>query len=128
MGIRPDCLRAAPEVSASVLDRLCATPVQQNTTSSVVAPASQLEVAATDSLGQDAVAPGSLDDVMPSLDRPARPARACAHCGAVSGTDGVRLKKCDRCRKARYCGRQCQKAAWKSGHKEECQPQPEDVD
>ena len=30
--------------------------------------------------------------------------------------------KCERCKKARYCGRKCQKAAWKAGHKAQCQP------
>ena len=31
----------------------------------------------------------------------------------------VQLKKCSRCKKVYYCGRECQKLHWKT-HKEEC--------
>ena len=36
---------------------------------------------------------------------------------------GKRLQKplqCSRCKKAQYCSKDCQVAAWKSGHKREC--------
>ncbi|KAL6715380.1 hypothetical protein ACLMJK_006341 [Lecanora helva] len=35
------------------------------------------------------------------------------------GLDGVEMKLCQRCRVARYCNRECQKAAWKE-HKKVC--------
>ena len=41
----------------------------------------------------------------------------CSHCG----TQGVAIKHCSRCKKASYCGAECQKAAWK-GHKATCEP------
>lgn len=36
--------------------------------------------------------------------------------------DGGRLQKCVRCQRVAYCGRECQKAHWKRGHKRECTP------
>jgi ankyrin repeat protein len=41
-----------------------------------------------------------------------------AHC-ANSGCSGVGLRKCTGCKKARYCGQQCQLAHW-AVHKVEC--------
>jgi len=42
--------------------------------------------------------------------------RGCAHCG-----DRVKaLQRCSRCREVWYCGRECQVAGWKSGHKKVC--------
>ncbi|KAF7544242.1 hypothetical protein G7Z17_g10122 [Cylindrodendrum hubeiense] len=43
----------------------------------------------------------------------------CRNCGKPDGTDGVSLKKCLRCFKAKYCSGQCQKQDWKK-HRMEC--------
>jgi hypothetical protein len=46
---------------------------------------------------------------------------ACAQCGAAAGGgSAVRLSTCARCKKIRYCGRACQAAHWKAGHKKTC--------
>ena len=45
-------------------------------------------------------------------------ADSCSNCG----TQGVALKRCARCMQTSYCGADCQKAAWKKGHKTECTP------
>jgi splicing suppressor protein 51 len=42
---------------------------------------------------------------------------SCAHCDKKSAS----LQTCPRCHKAQYCGRDCQKAAWKT-HKKDCSP------
>lgn len=34
--------------------------------------------------------------------------------------ENVRLKKCSRCKKVRYCSRKCQKTDWKSKHRTIC--------
>ena len=39
----------------------------------------------------------------------------CSYCGKQCAT----LKRCSRCKKASYCGAECQNAAWK-GHKKKC--------
>jgi len=44
----------------------------------------------------------------------------CVACGAAAG--GTKLRTCSRCRLARYCGRDCQRAHWKLLHKNECVP------
>ena len=41
---------------------------------------------------------------------------ACSQCGAR----GHGFQQCARCQAARYCSKECQKAAWKQGHKEAC--------
>ena len=38
----------------------------------------------------------------------------CHQCGKAS------VSKCSRCKQYRYCGRDCQRAHWKAGHKKEC--------
>ena len=46
----------------------------------------------------------------------------CSYCNAGYGgrpSPPGKLKVCEGCRNARYCGRQCQKAHWKQ-HKKEC--------
>jgi hypothetical protein len=48
------------------------------------------------------------------------PMEPCAHLGCVK--EG-RLQ-CTRCKQARYCGEQCQRADWQS-HKKQCKPAPE---
>ena len=53
--------------------------------------------------------------------------RRCSHCGRLGagetklGAGETKLQACARCGKASYCGRSCQKAAWKV-HKLECVP------
>jgi hypothetical protein len=44
------------------------------------------------------------------------PPPACDACGAMPA---AALKKCGRCRAARYCGADCQRAAWRT-HKAAC--------
>ena len=44
------------------------------------------------------------------------PMPACSHCGKHKDE----LRMCASCRSARYCSRECQVAAWKHGHKQEC--------
>lgn len=43
----------------------------------------------------------------------------CAWC-ASSRSEAGSLKRCDGCRLKHYCNKECQKAHWKHGHKEEC--------
>ena len=44
--------------------------------------------------------------------------RTCQNCGKMEGKKG-QLRACSKCKKARYCGRDCQVAHWKE-HKKEC--------
>ncbi|KAK2057510.1 hypothetical protein LY76DRAFT_646875 [Colletotrichum caudatum] len=46
---------------------------------------------------------------------------SCFHCGKVRTDLGKTLRNCGRCKKAWYCGVDCQKAHWKL-HKPECPP------
>ncbi|KZS91165.1 hypothetical protein SISNIDRAFT_171616 [Sistotremastrum niveocremeum HHB9708] len=46
----------------------------------------------------------------------ARRLTQCAWCGRSSSG----LRKCARCEKVKYCGKECQTDHWKQGHKEEC--------
>ncbi|KZT40839.1 hypothetical protein SISSUDRAFT_412808 [Sistotremastrum suecicum HHB10207 ss-3] len=50
---------------------------------------------------------------LPSLEREEL---CCAWCSGYS----VGLKKCSRCGKVKYCGKECQAAHWKAGHKAKC--------
>jgi len=45
---------------------------------------------------------------------------ACAHCGARPSRGDKPFKCCSGCRAVFYCGSDCQKAAWKGGHKRVC--------
>ncbi|KAI0318898.1 hypothetical protein OF83DRAFT_1229481 [Amylostereum chailletii] len=45
---------------------------------------------------------------------------ACERCQTLHRRDD--LKVCSRCKTARYCSVACQKAHWKSGHKQACRP------
>ena len=47
-------------------------------------------------------------------------AKECANCLAPEGRHGVTLKACTRCKATHYCGRACQTAHWKGGHKQFC--------
>jgi hypothetical protein len=46
----------------------------------------------------------------------------CAVCGRGSEND-LKLKPCPRCKGPCYCGKECQRAHWKSGHKVTCTPE-----
>ncbi|GAQ80357.1 hypothetical protein KFL_000520290 [Klebsormidium nitens] len=55
--------------------------------------------------------------------RDVRTPKVCDHCGERA-SDGKKLLRCSDCRKARYCGKECQAAAWRSGgHREACKRQ-----
>ena len=43
-------------------------------------------------------------------------ALSCSHCGK----EDVVLKICGKCKQVAYCGAECHKTAWKTGHKQEC--------
>jgi len=53
-------------------------------------------------------------------DASAPEAKECANCLAPEGRHGVTLKACIRCKASHYCGRACQTAHWKAGHKKFC--------
>ena len=45
----------------------------------------------------------------------------CDHCGKTRQELGVsHLLSCSQCRKAYYCGAECQRLQWKKGHKKHC--------
>ena len=44
---------------------------------------------------------------------------ACDQCGAGASTDRPMLQ-CSACRRAKYCSADCQRKAWKAGHKKLC--------
>jgi hypothetical protein len=62
-----------------------------------------------------------------SGDAPAQPlGLVCDHCGKTAEEASVRsLKDCGKCYAVRYCGKDCQLAAW-SGHKAECKARVEE--
>jgi hypothetical protein len=49
-------------------------------------------------------------------------ATVCGRCGKAAGTGSVpaKLWRCGRCKAASYCSAECQRAAWKAGHKADC--------
>jgi len=51
-------------------------------------------------------------------DSSAPEAKECDNCLAPNGRHGVTLKACTRCKVTHYCGRACQTAHWKAGHKQ----------
>ena len=58
--------------------------------------------------------------------RPANVMPTCSHAGCgqrigASEAAGAGLRTCAKCRRVVYCSRTCQKAAWKGGHKQECE-------
>ena len=61
-------------------------------------------------------------DASPTAAAPPSPDR-CTHCGAWAADlarEDRKLRKCSRCQRVRYCGRECQRAHWRAGHKAEC--------
>lgn len=45
----------------------------------------------------------------------------CAYCAITEAYDGIRLKKCSKCKLVSYCGKECQKQHWiTGGHKQMC--------
>ncbi|KAK3249693.1 hypothetical protein CYMTET_40885 [Cymbomonas tetramitiformis] len=42
--------------------------------------------------------------------------------GVASGGEEVNLRMCQRCKRVWYCSAECQRAAWKGGHKRNCRP------
>ena len=60
-----------------------------------------------------------LEDNLRDLIDPEASRCKCCHCDAVE-TDGRRFDRCARCKVAKYCSRDCQKAAWPS-HKRACE-------
>ena len=59
-------------------------------------------------------APGAAAAFLHSLDATPR----CAHCAKGGAPGGLRW--CSRCRTVRYCSPACQKADWRTGHKQSC--------
>ena len=53
-------------------------------------------------------------------EKPAASSPLCASCGAESGPGAAALKPCSRCKAVSYCGKECQRAHWKAGHKAAC--------
>ena len=56
------------------------------------------------------------------------PQDRCTQCGALAADlarEDRKLLKCSRCKRVRYCGRECQRAHWRAGHKAECQARGE---
>ena len=53
-------------------------------------------------------------------DSSAPEAKECTNCLAPEGRHGVTLKACTRCKATHYCGRACQTAHWKGGHRQFC--------
>ena len=54
--------------------------------------------------------------------------RTCANPGCTNFTEAceadLRLERCGACLRVAYCGRKCQAAHWKAGHKGECSSRP----
>ncbi len=73
--------------------------------------------------GRTAVGSGFLEALVLELDQPS-PLRRCSwwRCANLAGDSeaGLPLQACARCGGAWYCGRACQVAHWRAGHKAEC--------
>mmetsp|Transcript_13950 Transcript_13950/g.41549 ORF Transcript_13950/g.41549 Transcript_13950/m.41549 type:complete len:241 (-) Transcript_13950:23-745(-) len=50
--------------------------------------------------------------------------RSCSVCHSHVDFTEPPLKVCAQCRRPRYCSRACQKADWKKGHRDDCEPLP----
>jgi hypothetical protein len=73
-----------------------------------------------------ATTPAALDPADPAASTASRSRRVCANPACLLKTDASaaapKLKQCSRCETVRYCGADCQKAHWRSGHKQACVP------
>ena len=49
---------------------------------------------------------------------------ACANCGILGESVGVKLNSCSRCKAVKYCGKACQLKHWKEGGAQEDLPNP----
>ena len=67
--------------------------------------------------GQEAMA--ELLEAQPRVRRALRK-RTCAYCEGVASVVQPPFQVCGGCMSRRYCSRDCQKAAWRSGHREAC--------
>lgn len=56
-----------------------------------------------------------------TLVRPRDPLTTCARCG-TEAPEGQQLKVCGRCKQAKYCSKECQRAHWGGMHRMACQP------
>lgn len=65
-------------------------------------------------------APTGVTDAIRKLEKKqaAGTAAACSRTGCTAGA----YTRCERCKQARYCSRQCQKADWKAKHRAACTP------
>ena len=50
--------------------------------------------------------------------------RTCAYCEGEGSIVQPPFQVCEGCRRVAYCSRDCQKAAWRSGHRHECAARP----
>ena len=64
----------------------------------------------------DAAAGASEEDGGAQSKKKTTTTRVCDECG-----ERVALHKCSRCKRARYCSAECQREAWRGGHKAVCQ-------
>ena len=48
--------------------------------------------------------------------------KSCTNCGSVEARDGSKLLKCSSCLVDLYCSKDCQRIAWRRGHKKVCKP------
>jgi len=69
----------------------------------------------------EAMLKASLGVTPPAKQRAALAPDACANCGILSESVGVKLNSCSRCKAVKYCGKACQLKHWKEGgHKKIC--------
>lgn len=52
--------------------------------------------------------------------QPRRLPPPCHHCGKAPAEGQPSFQLCGGCRAVRFCGKECARAAWKAGHKQEC--------
>jgi hypothetical protein len=60
----------------------------------------------------------TLHELMAPMHEPPQPP-TCSVCGKFP-RPGEKIKRCSACKSVLYCGRECQEADWKAGHKDKC--------
>ncbi|KAF8184153.1 hypothetical protein K438DRAFT_1974738 [Mycena galopus ATCC 62051] len=60
------------------------------------------------------------DEIESEKTLPAGTSKKCGSCGKEEEPNETTLLRCSRCLGCSYCGKECQTAAWKRGHKREC--------